>query len=413
MNSVNRLFPLAACLLLAVPWSSTAGQRNGPAILGGVGGVGGTLAERAADTTVNVGIVAKWNIISVPLIAAEMHKDTLFPSSISNAFYFDAGYVADNDLIQGKGYWLKFDTAETIPLIGTAIHRDTIDVSAGWNMVGSISDPVSVASVTTVPGGITLSNFWAFDNGYVHPASITPGEGYWVKASSAGAIVLDGGAAAAPRAASDPYSGLHTLVIEDARGMKQTLRFGDAAAKLSRAVTEMPPLPPPGIFDARFADGNWAEIYGGEGEHRFAVKVTSAAYPLTVRWEVDERDRREIMLNESINMTGRGAVVIAGEAPIGIRAGVSGVPAIYALRQNYPNPFNPATKISYDLPENAAVKLTVYDLLGRPVAVLADGVEVAGVHSVVFDATGFTSGIYFYRLEAAAFSDTKKLVVVK
>ncbi len=404
MNTLFRLFPLAACLLLAAPWFSTAQQRNGLTIVPG---------ERAADTTVNVGVAAKWNMISVPLIAADMHKDTLFPSSVSNAFYFDVLYIGDNDLVMGKGYWLKFDSAETVPLFGSAVHQDTFDVVAGWNLVGSISDPVPVSSVTTVPGGITLSKFWGYDNGYVQASSIVPGEGYWVKASSAGAIVLDGGATAAPRAAPDPYSGLHKLVIEDARGMKQTLWFGEATAKQSGTVAEMPPPPPQGIFDARFSDGAWVEFYNGDGEHRFAAKVTSAAYPITVRWEVDERDRREIVLNESVRMTGKGSLVIAEEGPIGVRAGVSGVPAVYALRQNYPNPFNPATKIAYDLPENAAVKLTVYDLLGRQVAVLADGVEDAGVHSIVFDATGFPSGIYFYRLEAGAFTDTKKLVIMK
>ncbi len=405
MNFVNRVIPLAALLLLAAQSYSLPQQRNTPVVVPGA---------RAADTTINVAIAAKWNMISVPLLAPEMHKDTLFPSSVSNAFYFDNGYVGDNDLVMGEGYWLKFDTAETVPLFGEAVHLDTFDVAQGWNMIGSISDPVGVGAVTTVPAGITLSNIWGFDNGYVHAAAITPGASYWVKASSAGSIVLDGGAVAAPRSAGDPYSGLHTLVIEDSRGMKQTLRFGEAAAKYAGTLTEMPPPPPPGVFDARFSDDTWVEFYAGDGEHRFAAKVTSAAYPLTVRWDINATDRRAIMLNGTVRMTGsgsrrhrrRGADRRHGRT-------LTGVPAVFALRQNYPNPFNPSTKISYDLPKDAAVKLSVYDLLGREVAVLVDGPEAAGAHDVVFDAAGLTSGIYFYRIDAGEYSAARKLVIMK
>ncbi len=404
MNTLLRTVPLAAFLLLAAHSFSHAHQRNKPV---------GTPEALAADTTVNVDVAAMWNIIGVPLIAAEMHKDTLFPSSISNAFYFDNGYIGDNDLVMGKGYWLKFDSAETIPLFGSAVHQDTFDVVAGWNMIGSISDPVAVGAVTTIPGGITLSNFWGFENGYVHAASLTPGGGYWVKTSSAGALVLDGSAVAAPRSAVDPYSGLHTLTIEDARGMKQTLRFGETTAKLAGTVAEMPPPPPAGILDARFSDDTWAQFYAGNGEHRFGAKVTSAVYPITVRWNVAGNDRRTIVFNGTVRMSGSGSVVMAEAGPIDITAGLSGVPARFALRQNYPNPFNPTTVIAYDLPVDAAVKLAVYDLLGREVAVLVDGPEAAGVHDIVFDATGLTSGIYFYRIEAGDYSDARKLVIMK
>ncbi|GEM_PF-3361801 len=85
----------------------------------------------------------------------------------------------------------------------------------------------------------------------------------------------------------------------------------------------------------------------------------------------------------------------------------------YKLAQNYPNPFNPGTKISFTLPERAAVKLSVYNVLGQEVATLVDGVRNAGVHDVGFSATNFPSGIYFYTLKAGQFSETRKMVLMK
>ena len=89
------------------------------------------------------------------------------------------------------------------------------------------------------------------------------------------------------------------------------------------------------------------------------------------------------------------------------------IPNTYRLYQNYPNPFNPVTKIKYGLPKNGYVKLTIYDELGKEVAVLADGYAQANTYEAVFDATNLPSGVYYYKLEAEGFSDTKKMVIIK
>ena len=89
------------------------------------------------------------------------------------------------------------------------------------------------------------------------------------------------------------------------------------------------------------------------------------------------------------------------------------IPTKFALYQNYPNPFNPSTTISYDLPERARVKLSVYNILGQEVATLVDGEQEPGRYGVKFDASGLPSGIYFYRLEAGKFVDVKKMILIK
>ena len=89
------------------------------------------------------------------------------------------------------------------------------------------------------------------------------------------------------------------------------------------------------------------------------------------------------------------------------------IPGNYQLMQNYPNPFNPNTKIKFGLPKQSAIKLIVYDMLGREVRVLYQGLKSAGQHEVDFDGTNLASGIYYYKLEAGDFSDVKKMVIVK
>jgi hypothetical protein len=97
----------------------------------------------------------------------------------------------------------------------------------------------------------------------------------------------------------------------------------------------------------------------------------------------------------------------------GITKDGSLVPEIFALLQNYPNPFNPTTVISYKLPVNSYVTLKVYDLLGREVATLVDETKDAGSYSVQWNASGFSSGIYFYRLEANEKREIKKMSLIK
>jgi mannose/cellobiose epimerase-like protein (N-acyl-D-glucosamine 2-epimerase family) len=88
-------------------------------------------------------------------------------------------------------------------------------------------------------------------------------------------------------------------------------------------------------------------------------------------------------------------------------------PAVFRLGQNYPNPFNPTTTIQYELPRDHLVTVRVYDLLGREVASLVDGVQTAGTHTVTWNAAGLASGVYLYRLTAGGSSVTRTSIVLK
>jgi hypothetical protein len=95
-----------------------------------------------------------------------------------------------------------------------------------------------------------------------------------------------------------------------------------------------------------------------------------------------------------------------------IEAGLS-PPHQYALNQNYPNPFNPSTTIRYGLPRRTHVTLTVFNTLGQKVAELVNGQLDAGNHEDQFNAGQLASGVYFYRLQAGAFVQTRSLCIVR
>jgi hypothetical protein len=92
---------------------------------------------------------------------------------------------------------------------------------------------------------------------------------------------------------------------------------------------------------------------------------------------------------------------------------ISDLPHTFLLNQNYPNPFNPSTNIRYGLPHKSGVQLTVFNTLGQRVTQLVSGEQEAGYHEVHFDASGLSSGVYFYRLQAGTFVETRKLILLR
>ncbi len=96
-----------------------------------------------------------------------------------------------------------------------------------------------------------------------------------------------------------------------------------------------------------------------------------------------------------------------------VKPSADGMPDHFILGQNYPNPFNPVTKIRFTVPLPQIVSLKIHDLSGREVATLVDRLLLPGDHEAFFNAAILPSGVYFYRLQTASFTETKKLVVLK
>ncbi len=155
-------------------------------------------------------------------------------------------------------------------------------------------------------------------------------------------------------------------------------------------------------------DSTWtqiAAIYTGTGGNNYVETLS----------ELTGTGRYVYLL---LQAEGNGAYSIAEISIYGVPS-TSGVdelgspPTKYSLSQNYPNPFNPSTLINYQLPVGGRVTLKVYDILGREVAVLVNGLNGAGYHSLRFDGSNLASGVYFLRMTAGQYTDVKKMILLR
>ncbi|HLB00685.1 MAG TPA: YCF48-related protein [Bacteroidota bacterium] len=383
----------------------------------------------------------KWRVVSLPAPVGDGSIRSLFPSATSRAYSFvpGIGFEVHDTLHPNTGYWLKYAPGlDNLAYDPAARPRDTVSVSAGWNLIGSLSVPVDVNSVTTDPADLKLGYFFGFESGYSVADSLLPGKAYWVRSDWEGRIILD------PETRAGPLKILARSGLRRTLNESGEIRFTDASANSAslflsdrdgtdRSAGFLPPFPPAGGFDVRYRTDRFVET-SGEGQLTgHPVWISSADFPLAITLSrspssaVSVRYAGEIIPLEQgrpitiddkwslqMNDTDRRVVLTV------ILTGQSGSPASYALFQNYPNPFNPTTLIPYSLPVPSRVKLSIYDLIGRLVLVLVDEAQNAGTRSVSWNARNVASGMYYCRMEAAAlddpgrsFSGVRKLAVVR
>jgi hypothetical protein len=376
-------------------------------------------------------VLTGWNMISLPVTdpVPDDSAKHVFPTIASRVFQFSNGYVRGDTLGNGIGYWGKFPNATTQLITGTARTRDSISVSTGWNMVGSISTPIDTSTIVSVPAGLRSSNWFGYTQGYFPVGQITPGKGYWVKSSGAGKFVFGSSriAGASKVEVSGTVDVLNSITITDSKGGTQTLYFGvDEHKSIPVSMYAMPPLPPVGGFDARFETtegGSMVQTHGVKVTDgvEFPVVVQSDAYPLTISWRVENAsytltDDLGGRVFKPKEMRGEGSTKITNSNLSRFTVKLTGdvqLPREFALWQNYPNPFNPSTTMKYDLPVDTRVRMKVFDILGQEVVTLVNEDQKAGYRSLEWNATNVASGVYFYRIEAGGFVASKKLLIVK
>jgi hypothetical protein len=147
-----------------------------------------TILENILPTTYS--LKTGWNMVSIPHKVSNSSVEKLFPFAESKAFAYANSYTQCDTLINGNGYWVKFPEDTSIKMSGGLILSDTITVNQGWNMIGSISEPIATSSITSEPPGIVTSDFFGYTSSYVSSDTIYPGKGYWSKVSQAGKLIL-------------------------------------------------------------------------------------------------------------------------------------------------------------------------------------------------------------------------------
>jgi hypothetical protein len=382
-----------------------------------------------AENSLNRG----WNLVSLPVTVSNSTKASLFPSSSSSAFYYQTGYKATDTLLNGVGYWLKFSAPETRAIQGNPRMPDTISLNHGWNIIGSTSYPFSIDSIVEEPPGVVTSDYFGYKGNYVKVDSVLPMRAYWVKASSIGKLIFVSSSNLPKKVARANHktmlSRLNTLTFEDNMGHRQTLYFGNVGTtEIPLTVFELPPPPPSGAFDVRFASQRFVEMFMADQQEKneFPITIQSAAYPITVSWNLSGDKEVSYKINTGVSTktlepTGR-MIIEKGETQITLTVGAAesaSRPKEFALHQNYPNPFNPSTEIHYEFPTASRVRLTIYNILGVSVTTLVDNVQDAGYHKVTWQPVD-ASGLYFYRLEATnvdnpvqSFQQVKRMMLLK
>lgn len=393
-------------------------------------------ASPGQPTTVDMAVRGDWNLIALPLETSDASPQTLFPNAIDGTLFgFDDTYYVASLLEPGKGYWLRFPQPETVTITGEGMNTMSMTLDAGWNLIAGISCDIALASVNDPNAIIIDGTLFGFDGSYYPSSVLQQGYGYWLRASDTGTISFSctgNAASVVARVASDVAS-LRTQAVEehlrsngtyghlqisDASGSNQALYFSSGTEHIDARSFSLPPAPPPGVFDARFASGTHLGDQSGG-----VIQVQVNRHPLIIHSvRVLAGDAHHYELRELIGSQHGKVHVLAEGMRIEITdprvnaleiVRVTDLPEEYRLEPNYPNPFNIVTTISYVVPQASQVRLVVYDLLGRQVVTLVDGLQEAGRYAVSFDASGLASGFYVYRMEAGSFRDTKKLLLVK
>lgn len=379
---------------------------------------------------VSVALRNGWNLISNPVTTLSDSVRQLFPGAFfpyAFGFFPSLGYQPEYQLSNGAGYWEKFPTDHTNIFSGTSRANDSIAVSPGWNLIGSISLPVDTSEIIFVPPGIRVTNYFGYDGGYSADSVILPGRGYWVKVNSSGWLVLSTNSGLSRRFDyHSPLENFSSISIADSHGSKQTLLFGHHLnSTCPQQMFELPPVPPDGIFDVRFASHRLAEVFhfGNLRKMSYPIFIRSATRPLTVSWNVQGQEGWIARLFNGLTgeqivsgyMEGEDSVRLNNQAVQQLTLVIEpkNLPTEFSVEQNYPNPFNPLTYISYNLPEKRHVTFQIFDLIGRKIAELVNGEQAPGTYTVPFDGSNFASGVYFFRLNAGSQGATKKILLLR
>ncbi len=140
--------------------------------------------------TLNVHMKNKWNLISIPVQVYSFAKNDIFSGTTSPAFAYEGMYVEYDTLQNGVGYWLRFNADNLTSFVGYPVTMNVINVNDGWNLIGSISTPLSVSDLTSFPGGMITSPFYGYNAGYTPTDTLYPGFGYWVHTEGSGQLIL-------------------------------------------------------------------------------------------------------------------------------------------------------------------------------------------------------------------------------
>jgi len=391
-------------------------------------------------------LVPGWNLVSWNLETATNSIEEVL-ASISGQYdvvlgFEQGGLTYDPDFLQFStlwqvdhlsGYWIRINdpAGATLEITGAPVPASMpIPLTNGWNLVSylpemamatedalaSVHDNLIVALGYDGEGLVYEPGMGGFNN----LDEMSGCFGYWLKVTGAQMLTypdLKGGFAVP----SHPVQYTPVAKAAEAPGVTKTTRWVDVYSHNLQLDNQQ--VEAGAVITAHTADGQKVGHFVMANNGEFGFMPVYADEPSTV--EADGvRPGGEfylaingVMTKETFTFTGSGEKVEVFSLTTA-ESGPSEMPNTYSLAQNYPNPFNPSTTIEFNMADNGHVKVDVFNLLGQHVKTLLDGQAEAGFNQVQWDGTNNTgesvaSGVYFYRLSADNYTETKKMTLLK
>lgn len=370
-----------------------------------------------------------WQLISIPMSAKDSTIQALFPGADPKALYsYDGSYRPDSVITTGTGYWLRIDQQTEVNIEGKPLENIMVPLRAGWNLIGAPIDTVRGLVAIEDPNKIIIDGtFQYFTGAYQTAVQLTPGIGYYVRATEPGTIII--GNKNKPKRLEK--SGTGAITANEVIGNFDQLTFGTGKVSQKLFINgelsggwkkqnfSMPPVPPRPILDVRF-DGDY-RLCEQDSVH---INLKAEEFPVSVELETNQYAQsyqlklfRKGEKTEFLTLDNKKVSYI--DNPVDymtispMTATPQQVPDQVELKPSYPNPFNPSTTIRYAIPKAYKVTLEVYDLLGQKVATLVDKQQAAGSYKIPFNASDLSSGLYFIQIRAGSYQEVQKITLVK
>ncbi|MEE2876223.1 MAG: T9SS type A sorting domain-containing protein [Candidatus Neomarinimicrobiota bacterium] len=382
-------------------------------------------------------------------------------------FRWNGSDYTETDLARlnpGEAYWIiTLDSWTLTGGSGKSIDLESpvsISLKSGWNQVGS---PYNFTpNLYEADEGAVEGSFYRYTgSGYSTTTTMSPGDGYWVYAYSSTSLKVgfDPGMTLARESVHNPFDWKGNIIAR-VNGVDDSENVFGVMAGASETWDTADRHEPPVIGDyisVAFDNRHWSERGGFYGTDVHSPTDTGHEWPFLVKtnqegvvsldfewtqslpsdWDValidaaagtviDLRADPAYDFACACDESGREFIIVTGPPSFiqGAMDVYDVVPADYRLAQNFPNPFNAVTTLRFSVPEESAVSIVIYDLLGQKITTLADRTPYgAGNHALIWDGRDnlgnmMSTGVYFYRMEAvsggkAVFQDARKLIMLK
>jgi hypothetical protein len=374
------------------------------------------IASAVLQFSMSVGYSEGWNIVGLPLEVLDAQYQILFPNAQSGTLYsFDSIYQFEVTLDIGKGYLLRLTSDDPVIFTGTQINEISISLLEGWNLFSGLTSSIS-SDVAYSNNIVQDGTCYGLDGIYYEAETIEPGMGYWIRIIEDGEFTLSSEVSAKQVSFVNRVEDANSIAFSSERYTTE-LYFGVEIPVEEILSYSLPPTFPQMDFDVRFVGDMKVVPESGE------IEVLSQSETLTIGYDItiDAGDKMEWVLSSESGdrfvLEGTGEITIQSVQRFVLNR-IPVIPEMFTLHQNFPNPFNPITTLSYDLPKDSDVRLSIFDMLGNKVATLVSTYQKAGYKNVTWNATDsmgipVSAGVYLYQIEAGEFIQTRKMLLLK